>query len=473
MRNWLTRIPGAILLCLLAADIGASTRYLDYFFTEIGELSHTEQIDFDRALDLIGEGNIDPALPLINELAAAEEHEPGTQARLLANQAILQALVGDVPGALSLLDQAVALVESRAGPFDSLLVNLLSVRGLIQRDQKELDLAEQSFRRAQHITHRQDGVYSRRQLGIVDLLTDLHLQQGLVLAADREQRFNLKISEQAYGANSDSLVPILERLGGYFAQRGDTIPLGPSHIVRPVASEADAYTEQYRATLFKESIDLFERAIAIIENTYGPTDLRLIEPLHGIAKARLRQRTARKFAEEAMERAVNIVANNPATDTADHARALVSLGDIYNLTSDSRANDTYLAAWRMLNETPELADLQYELFGAPTRLFPEDLSTIVLERQPAAIDADTRLFVDAEFTVIDSGRVANVRILDGNVPNDQKNTLRRHIRSWRFRPRIVDDEFVTTESLMVHQNYIVIRPQPTVELSVDTNSPLR
>lgn len=372
-----------------------------------------------------------------------------------------------------MLEEAIVLVESAAGPFDLLLVNLLSAQGLLLRDEDQLELAEQSLRRAQHITHRQDGVYSRRQLGIVDLLTDLHLRQGLVLAADREQRFNLKISEQTYGSNSEALVPVLERLGEYFAQRGDTIPLGPSQVVRPVASEAEAYTEQYRATLFRESIELYERAIAIIEDTYGPDDLRLIEPLHGMAQARLRQRTARKFAEEAMERAVDIVARNPATDTADHARALVSLGDIYNITSDSRAEATYLAAWRLLDDTPELADLQYELFGAPTRLYPEDLPTIVLERQPAAVDADTPLFVDAEFTVISSGRVSDVRILDGNVPNDQKNMLRRHIRGWRFRPRIVDGAFETTNSLMIHQNYIVVRPEPVIEFSVDSNSSLR
>jgi hypothetical protein len=324
-------------------------------------------------------------------------------------------------------------------------------RGLTQTELETFSSAEESFRRAQHISHRVGGVFTPEQLEIVDQITRLNLRQGKLIAADREQAFNLRISEQAYGEESEKLLPVLQRLGAYFATRGNMMPLSTVPDYR-----------YYREDLFRRSIALYQRAIRIIEHSYGVTDLRLVEPLRGLARARLLQITNRRASEAALERVLSIVESNPETDLPDRIAAMVGLGDIYTITGDTRASEVYLQTWQLMQENEQQKQLSTEIFGSPTRLYPEGSRVLYLDRRPdAAAEEDVELYVDVEYSISGSGRVKNIQLLDKNVPNAQVRNLRSRLSATRFRPRIIDGELVATESLMVHQTYQVIGSNPS------------
>ncbi|MEX2327555.1 MAG: tetratricopeptide repeat protein [Pseudomonadales bacterium] len=467
----------ALLLALLLASVAASSsqRYFDYYFTDT-DIVDGEILDQLRQVRLqVDQHNYDIAVALMEELYEAIEPQrisSHSHARLLSNAGLLKAVSGEPDRGMLLIGQAIEWIETTQGPYDELLIDLLTLQGVIASDQDEFEVAEDNLRRAQHIAHRLGGVYTRRQLKIVDLLTGLSLSRNFTLEADRQQRFSLKINEQVYGHNSEELVPILEKLGSYFADRGNTIPLRIVSASQIPQVDPGASTEQYRIGLFRESIELYERAIKIIEDNYGANDLRLVPALKGLADTRLKQRTSRRYAEQAMERMLEIVASNPATDIADHARALVDLADIYTVTSDRRAHATYLEAWNLLDAHPELDDVKNELFGMPRRLYPEKNYVIRLDRLPSHVDGDTTvpLYADVEFSVIDDGRVSDVRVIDGNVPNEEKNYIRKRLGYSRYRPRIVDGEFVETQGLMLHQAFEYVEPERSMELNVNTNT---
>ena len=172
-----------------------------------------------------------------------------------------------------------------------------------------------------------------------------------------------------------------------------------------------------------------------------------------------------------MERALRIVVMDPNTDVADHAKTLVDLGDTYTITTDSRNKPRYLEAWNLLQQHPELAGLKDELFGTPHRLYPQSAVIYKVERTPTDLGKDEiQRYLDIEFSVIEDGRVSDVKIVDGNLSASEMNMMRQQMRSAKYRPRIVDGELIETPGLMLHQNFEYVGPlrsKPGISISVN------
>ena len=428
---------------------------LEYYFNDLKFDDDENRHLYEQMQTQIQNEQLEPAREnakvLIDNNPNLREINPVLYGKLQTNLGVLLSSQGYLPEAMEVLDKALASIEAKANPFSMTLMNILMARGLTQTELETFSSAEESFRRAQHISHRVGGVFTPEQLEIVDQITRLNLRQGKLIAADREQAFNLRISEQAYGEESEKLLPVLQRLGAYFATRGNMMPLSTVPDYR-----------YYREDLFRRSIALYQRAIRIIEHSYGVTDLRLVEPLRGLARARLLQITNRRASEAALERVLSIVESNPETDLPDRIAAMVGLGDIYTITGDTRASEVYLQTWQLMQENEQQKQLSTEIFGSPTRLYPEGSRVLYLDRRPdAAAEEDVELYVDVEYSISGSGRVKNIQLLDKNVPNAQVRNLRSRLSATRFRPRIIDGELVATESLMVHQTYQVIGSNPS------------
>lgn len=438
----------------------AADSIANYFFQEI---ANEPLQDVNRSMiDAFQAERYEEALRLSDQVTQIAEQDQTIDkmsfARALSNAAILQALGGQRGRAILQATKAIEVIED-TDPFHPDLLNILMVKSYTHSAEDMYLEAEDTLRRAQHIAHRQDGVYTRRQLPIIESLAGIKVAQGEYRDADQEQRFNLKVSEQAYGAGSEELMPTLDRLGVYFADRGSSIPLSTIQEDR-----------LYRDRLFREATDMFERSIQIIEDKYGDTDLRLLAPLKGLSRTKYLQGYGRVHAERPMERALDIVRSNPGTDEADHARALVQLADLYTTTSDNRASKLYKEAWVLLANHEASDDLRYELFGRPVRLVPEVPVQPVLFRHPVEVEEGNELFVDIQYDIREDGRVRNAQVIDGNVPNAERKLMRDFVSTMRFRPRMLDGELQTTEGMLLHQTYRVRERTPENSFSVTTGT---
>ncbi|MCZ6502272.1 MAG: hypothetical protein O6945_07145 [Gammaproteobacteria bacterium] len=448
------RMVGIMLLPLWSGIASAQENVLDYFFDELTFNNETSRHQYEQIQIQLRNSQLEPATQAAENLVANSigltESDPALYGKLLANLGILLSSQGYYLEAMEALDPGLEFIEEKANPFSTTLMNVIMARGLTQSELNYFKEAEESFRRAQHISHRVGGVYTPQQLEIINYITRLNLRQGKLLDADREQKFNLRISEQAYGKDSEKLLPILQRLGAYFASRGKMIPLSDQLDFR-----------YYRDSLFRRSINFYRRAIKIIEDNYGVNDLRLVEPLRGLANARLLQITNRSASEAALERALSIVDSNPDTDLPDRIKAMIRLADMYTITGDRRAPAIYLQAWEMMQENATYRQLSAEIFGTPTRLHPEVSGVLYLARKPdAALKGDVELYIDVAYSVRANGRVTNIHLLEKNVPNAQVRYMRARLADTRFRPRILDGELVATENLMIHQTFEVVDSGP-------------
>jgi hypothetical protein len=400
---------------------------------------HARNAEFEYAITLSEQ--------LVSESEEQSNSQPITLGQVLINHGILHSASTDYAAALPLIVRGLEFMERRTNAFSSELINGVMAKAATELELGLYDDAEDTFRRAQHITHRHQGVYAEEQLPMVTYLTKTQLRSGNVLAADRQQLFSLRVAEQAYGPDSVEILPTLNRLGSYFSSRGGAIP---------VIAQSEVRLE--RDQLFRHALSMYHRSVSIIEQNFGDNDLRLVQPLRGLASARVLQVTSKRYAKDALLRSLSIVESNPDSDMTDHAQALVDLGDFYILSTEELAAEPYLRAWEMLQETPDTQRVANALFGAPVRLAPRDYQVIGLDRLPDAASPGDELFIDIEYGVMANGRTSEIQILEKNVPNEQLRMLRQKVRGSRFRPRILDGEILATAGLMLHQSYYVSRP---------------
>ena len=441
-------VRGILTLLLLSqlATAAADEDIFDFYFHSLS-LPASSQDDFQQLSQLLGYTTLEDAIVLCEQIiednSGLQEKNPALYGKLLANLGMILNFGEYYENSIEALDNSMMYLDRSVPQFSPQLINVIMAKASSLISLGKFEEAKQELRRAQHITHRDDGVYSATQLPIIEKLFRVSYQGGEYLDADRQQFFALRGSERAYGYDSEDLLPTLIRLGRYFADRGALTPQFGDNDLRYL-----------RESLFRRSLELYERAVKIIEVNYGPNDPRLVEPLQGLSRTRLMQRTNNK-SEEALERALYVIESNPTTDLPDRIDAIIRLGDLYTLTSDSRAGDLYLRAWNLMHENADYNWLKVQAFGTPTRLYPRAQSIVYLDRRPNSADGDSELFIDAEYTVKVDGRVGDVKLLGKNVPNDQVRRLRSQLAASRFRPRIVQGELVETKNLIIHQRFRV------------------
>ena len=134
-------------------------------------------------------------------------------------------------------------------------------------------------------------------------------------------------------------------------------------------------------------------------------------------------------------------------DIPEHAVSLINLGDTYTINGNRNASETYLKAWDLLSQTPELTNLRESIFSSVTRISPTIPPYNIIARRPSKTQEGEEIFIKATFSVRPDGRVSDINLIEGNAPVDQKKLIRLWLRTSKFRPRIEEREFVLTEGL--------------------------
>ncbi len=321
--------------------------------------------------------------------------------------------------------RSISITELESGIFDASLIRPLLGLGVTYNAAGRYEEALDVFQRAQHISHRQSGVLSVDQLPALDGQTESHLSMGEPRRADRHQRFAFRVNEHEYGAKNPDLVPAIFKLAQWFRRSGQ----------------------------YSNARNMYKRAVNIIEINYGEDDLRLVEPLRGIAATRQLEGVRRSEGGAALKRAMQIIAVNQQTDASDRAQSIVELADwyvAYGMSSDGPT--LYSQAWGILEEEQASQDEFKDFFGYPKQLIyippPAPIQGMLGSMRQIG-----ERYVDFEFTVLPSGKVTQVHITDSNLPNVLKREVKRAVQRARYRPRLQDGEPVATPGVTLRQTY--------------------
>ena len=120
------------------------------------------------------------------------------------------------------LEEHIEQVAEQSGPFSGDLFEPLMSLGRIRLSAGNHEEATDALRRAQNISHRNQGVYNLRQLEILRLLTNMSLLDEDHEAADRQQVFTFFITRRYFGEGDPALLPAYMEIADWYTYTGQT-----------------------------------------------------------------------------------------------------------------------------------------------------------------------------------------------------------------------------------------------------------
>ena len=297
------------------------------------------------------------------------------------------------------------------------------------------DLALETFGRARHVSHVNEGPHNLDQVPIIESLAEIYIHIGEFEDADELQDRIYELYARKYDPNSDEIIPALFKRAEW----------------------------QHRLRIYGRERDTYRSIIKIIERNHSKNDLALIRPLTGLAKAYLfvgqidRQydrNSTLTTGEVYVKRAKRIAEEHPDASWAIKEQTYLSLADFYIYSGKAaKAKRAYQETWDLLSEDESRLTNRYDHLESAVLL-----QDIYPPKYFGASDQNSDLGDDREFeqgkivtkfTVNTRGRARNLEIIEsfpGGLADMEKSVL-REMRRLIYRPRLEDREVVDTQNL--------------------------
>lgn len=375
------------------------------------------------------------------------------------------------------INRSITISQGQLGSYDMFLTKPLTQLGKLYINTGKYSDAMQAFRRAQHIMHRNEGVYTLSQLDLVDRISSINVSFKQSLDADIQQRFYYTINQKHYGASDPEIIPAMEKMAAWFRNTG-----------------------QYRKSLkvYREIVDLL-----LNHDPVGGRDL--VKALRGIASVRYLQGNC--CPEKSLQQVVDTIRADPSMDFFEEIDAIVELADMNLIKRKiNRAKTLYELAWTMLTRNKEISHHAENLFSNPVQLgvgrkedaidaftsakagnawkfnqgyrpvnFNLDRSSDVSMTfgqaeligkplplcYPQILDLFNtsnkkdlaEYYIDLDFTVNDVGRATQVAIKNTNAPAVLGRYVKYMLYNTRYRPKLVEGTTVNTEHVAFRQTF--------------------
>lgn len=375
--------------------------------------------------------------------------------------------------------RTVSQIEASGGAWDANLVESLSALGRLQQAQGDHAAAVATLDRALHINRINSGLHTTEQIEIVEGLIESYLALQDWEKADLFHSYLFYIQQKAYGPNDPRMVPALARLGEWNLQAfeigfGDPLGLRLSTANILYNSAARMLSLHFgrdddRFVPYLENIAESAFLVASNPEIMNEIDRPQYRSSQDLLRDALQDRSAvipmgYRVGESAL---MEIIAYYQETDQPVLlAEAYTQLGDWY-LLSESRRNaeEQYRNAWDLLAAVelePETSPEQIEaaramresLFSEVTpipgyALRPRWIANYSVERVP--MESLQWGEIDLSFTVTRNGQVRDMELIGDatGLDVDRYDRIRRELRRYRFRPRLVEGEAVESENNLV------------------------
>jgi len=358
-------------------------------------------------------------------------------ARALTNLAIAQQQNGEYEAAVQNYEAAVDIVERVESRLSKHLVNPLRGLGNTYLDAGRPDEAILVYDRAVHLTHVNSGPQNLDQVGLLDALAESFVRLQDLEEASEIQDLSYQLYARRFGEDSAEILPALQRRARWL----------------------------HRLGLFGRERDVWNQAIDVVEAEYGEDDLRLIEPLNGLARTYLYdvEQAVTNRGEWALRRALEIAEDHPESTPSLVADSLLDTGNYHTLRGEAqKARRAYRRAWELLSENESLAALRDQRFDRPV--------LIRQARAPAYVDEETNPVVNpvyrgrefdqgvvvADYTVNARGRTEDIDVIESEPPGLMDAEVKRAVRRLVYRPRYVDGEPVSTPGQTLRHRFSYI-----------------
>lgn len=379
-------------------------------------------------------------------------------ARALTNLGIAQHQNEQFEAAITNYEAAIDIIERVEDRLNENLVNPLKGLGAAQLASGRPDLASDSFQRAVHVTHVNEGPHNLMQVEVLESLAETHLAAGNFEEVETLTEIIFGLEARDIELDSMEIVPVLEK---------------------------QAYW-QHRLQLFEKERYTWRKLIDIIEDHRGDNDLRLIPPLTGLGKSYLyigqidasfHHPTSISSGEVYLKRAVRIAEDNPDATWRTREDTMLALGDFYIMSGQSsRARKVYEDVWELLSAMPDAEQLKSRHDHLETLVVLQDINP----PKYVGIDGEVRTQLPGEnyqtgkvaynYTVSTRGYTTDVVLAEAEPAafEEMQRTVERGLRSLIYRPRLVDGEAVATTG-MTYTHKFFYRQSDLAEIKQETD----
>lgn len=371
---------------------------------------------------------------------------------------------GEYAAAIDTFEDAVERIDDAFGPWDQRNVSAWAGLGAAYAGIGRYEEAVGHYEQALYVNRMNQGLHDPSQIPMLDALTELHAEVNAWDKANQLQEYVYYVAQREYGPGSPDVLPYLFRMAQWYQRTGGV----------------------FRARA------LYEEAVAILEDAYGPDDIRLVEPLRGLATTYRLERypvtgddgarpedeevftftsdtlgarnaipvsdprtTVNRYGagERALTRAVEIYEQHPELPARERAQALLDLADWFLIFDKwnsafetyGEARDLLLAeGWEEAEVTALFAEPQPLVFPLPAPPGPPSGETV--ER--------LRGYIDIRYDVTDRGRVRDVDILGADPEGLMDFRTRKAVKAARFRPRFVDGQPADTAGIEYRHSFV-------------------
>lgn len=113
-------------------------------------------------------------------------------------------------------------LERSEGPFSDLLFEPLVALAELHISEGDFESATDALHRAQNISHRNDGVYTPRQLSLVSMLTNMALADGDYDQANQQEKFRFHVTRHHLDETDPELLIAYGSMAEWYMNTGQT-----------------------------------------------------------------------------------------------------------------------------------------------------------------------------------------------------------------------------------------------------------
>jgi hypothetical protein len=354
-----------------------------------------------------------------------------------------------------LLRSAQAIESQHGNDVTTALIRPLWELGLLYVEWNRCSDAIPLLDHAVQLLRADEGLFTVTQLEFFDPLERCYLALDRQTDFRRAQEYRVLIAERTYGRNDPAMLPVLSRTARWYEDAGYYISAREIHgkaldivrmsgsdndvrMVEPLRGIARAYRLEYIRGV--ESVDAdFKRGSRFESLTSSTSPVPTLD---------IRGETSLKIAVKSLE-----AHSRPDASSATSAiliDTLFELADWYRMTDDGRAALAVdRRAWVV---SQAQMDGHETLFDQPQPI-PFHMGISLPWRSPKA---NERYWADIDYTVTRSGRISNVKIEQSNAPKFIRSKLVQSLLNTLLRPRFVNGEPVDTEHVRSRQMIWVV-----------------
>ncbi len=305
---------------------------------------------------------------------------------------------GEFQEAADTWQSVASMTAELSGNFDIALFEPLMGQGRSLSALGQYEDAMNAFQNAQNIVHRNEGVFSVRQLAIVEELTAIALQKSEPLDANTQQKFAFIISRRSHNNGSLEALAASHKLVNWYIDTGQ----------------------------FKNALNQLKQIQKEMELTGRDKDPVLIDTL--ILAAKARRLSGICCSEKNLQKVLEILKANPDLPSDINSRAYHALADAFIVSQKPEEAAKYYTLAQQQNDEPKLIAKSKPLDQA--RMNQVTLYNVISNPVPGGeriirMTRDEQLsspFQEPQqFLVPEPVADYNVRIIDQMNPTDRRN----------------------------------------------------